>query len=223
MTGIPLPIIHKDARIPGRTLATSRLGIMPMDTSFIRAAAKKVAEEIEKLTVGVGVAYSFAGYPLYGYTNFPGRLTVELTDPDDVGWTPATFIDELISMRLAAEDEGFYGPFNVYLGRGWSAVLDADYSAVKGDNTLRRRAEAIDGISSIQTLDYLEALEAIMVEMDPNVVRAVIAMPMTTMQWTETGGLELYLKIMAIMVPQIRADFYDGIGLVHGSVTGEGS
>jgi hypothetical protein len=29
--------------------------------------------------------------------------------------------------------------------------------------------------------------------------------------------MEVRLKVMAIMVPQLRADFYRGTGIVHGS------
>lgn len=222
--GVPLPIIHKDAKISARQLAVSRQGNLPLDTTYVELASIKVAEEIEKFTVGVGIAYSFAGNAIYGYTNFPGRLTIELSDPTDAGWTPGTLINELISMRLAAEDVGFYGPFRVYMGRGWSAVLDADYSEVKGDNTLRQRALNLDGIQSIQTLDYLPEYDIVMVQLgDARTARAVVAMDMTTMQWTQLGGLEIFLKIMAIMVPQLRADFYGGVGLIHGTVTAAGS
>lgn len=222
--GVPLPIIHKDAKFSARQLDVSRNGNMPLDTTFVELASIKVAEEVEKFTVGVGIAYSFAGNAIYGYTNFPGRITVELSDPTDPSWTPGTMINELIAMRLAAEDVGFYGPFRVYLGRGWSAVLDADYSEVKGDNTLRQRALNLDGIASIQTLDFMPEYDIVMVQLgDARTARGVVAMDMTTMQWTQLGGLETFVKIMCIMVPQLRADIYGGIGLVHGTVTGAGS
>lgn len=218
-TGVPLPIIHKDAKIGMRELATSRESNIPLDTTFLELAAIKVAEEIEKFTVGVGIAYSFGGFSIYGYTNHPQRLTVELTDPTDVGWTPGTLINEIIQMRLAAEDVGFYGPFKMYLGRGWSAVLDADYSTVKGDNTLRQRIAMIDGISSIDTLDYMPENDIVLVQMDRRVAVGVVVMDLQTLQWNPSP-LELQMKVMAIMHPWIRADFYEGIGLVHGSVAG---
>jgi hypothetical protein len=40
---------------------------------------------------------------------------------------------------------------------------------------------------------------------------------MTTVQWEEQGGLLLNFKIMAIMVPQLRADHNGNTGIVHGT------
>ena len=219
LTGVPLPIIHKDAIIPARTLAVSRQGNMPLDTTFIRQATVKVAQEVEKMVVGVGIGYSYAGYNIWGYTNFPGRITVELTDPDDVSWEPQILIDELIEMRQALRDAGFQGPYKIYLGSRWDSRIDKDYSETKGDNTLRDRILKLDGISGLSTLDYLQNNEIIMLEMTPRVARAIVGMPMTTMQWEEMGGLKIRIKVMTIMVPEIRQDFYEEAGIAHGIPT----
>jgi uncharacterized linocin/CFP29 family protein len=218
--GVPLPIIHKDCKISARVLAVSRNGALPLDTTFVSLAARKVAEEVEKMTIGIGAGagYQYGGYTIHGYTSFPDRITYELTNPTDGGWTPKVLVQEVIGMRKAAEDVGFDGPFVMYISADWSALLDEDYSDVKGSNTIRQRILALDNISTIRTLDYLEGYQILLVQLTPDVARAIEGMPLTTLQWEHQGGMEICLKVMAIMVPQLRADYYNGTGIVHGNV-----
>lgn len=220
--GIPLPIIHKDFKFSLRELEVSRNGSIPLDTTVAGMAARKVAEEVEKLTVGIGAGqgYNFGGYKIYGYASFPERLTYEMSDPEAGGYAASTLITELIAMRKSAEDVGFYGPFVLYVSSDWSAFMDNDYSSVKGTNTVRQRVLAMEGISRIVTLDYLTGFQMLMVQLTPDVARAIIGMPLTTLQWEQKGGMEVCMKVMAIMVPQLRADFYNGTGIVHGIVPG---
>lgn len=217
--GVPLPIIHKDFKFSARQIAVSRNGNLPLDTTAATMASRKVAEEVEKMVVGIGAGagYSFGGYTVHGYTEFPDRLTYEITDPTSVGWEPSDLIKEIIGMRKAAEDVGFYGPFKMYTTSDWSAVFDEDFKA-NGNQTTRDRIKALDNIGSIQTLDYLSGYQILLVQMTPDVARAIVGMDFTTLQWEQHGGMEVRLKVMAIMVPQLRADFYKGTGIVHGAV-----
>jgi hypothetical protein len=222
MTGIPLPIIHKDFTIPLRHVRVSRKSGYAFDTALPADAAVKVAQEVEKLALGVGLNYMFAGRSLYGALNFPQRLTVELEDPLQPGWTGNDLIKDIIQMKAASRDVGFRGPWRMYVGSGWDDLMEEDYSATKGVNTLRERVLAMRGIRSIDVLDFMPAYEILLMQMDPRVARAVIAMPPTTLQWEQQGGMEMLFKVMAIMVPWFRADFYGATGLVHGAVGGDG-
>lgn len=220
MTGVPLPIVHKDFTLPLRDVAVSRKSGYPLDTSLPTDAAVKVAEEIEKLAVGVGVNFMFAGRSLYGMTNFPGRLTVELSDPTDGGWSGSDLVDDIVEMKAASKAVGFRGPWRMYHGSAWDGFFEKDYSTSKGTNTLFERIKAIRGIASIESLDFMPEGDIVLIQMDPRVARAVTAMPITTLQWEQQGGMEINLKVMAIMVPEFRADFYGGTGLIHGVVPG---
>ncbi len=53
--------------------------------------------------------------------------------------------------------------------------------------------------------------------MTTDVVREVIGMDVTTVQWETKGGMQLNFKVMAILVPQIRADQNSNTGIVHGT------
>jgi hypothetical protein len=53
--------------------------------------------------------------------------------------------------------------------------------------------------------------------MTSDVIRMVIGMDVTTVQWETMGGMRLHFKVMAIMVPQLRADYNSNTGIVHGT------
>ena len=62
LVGLPLPIVHKDFSMSARQIATSRNSGEPLDTTNATLAGKKIAEMIEKLTIGTISGYSAMGY-----------------------------------------------------------------------------------------------------------------------------------------------------------------
>lgn len=217
LTNLPLPVIHKDFFFNARQIATSRNGGVAIDTSMAQLAGRKVAEEAEKLVLGVSPSgFSYGGGVVYGLTNFPGRITKVLTNPNNSAWTPALFIREILSMRQSNVDTNHFGPWVVYVSPAWDYFLDGDYSALKGDNTVRDRLKAVNSIQDVRTADGLTGYQVVMVQMTSDVIREVIGMDITTVQWETMGGMRLHYKVMAIMVPQIRSDYYGTSGIVHG-------
>ena len=180
LKSLPLPIVHKDFHISTRQLLASRNGGSPFDTTMAELAARRVAEEIEKLTLGTRDEYQYGGGTIYGYTNYPGRLTGNLADPAGGGYTPADTVQDVLAMRQQSRDSFHNGPWKLYNSPDWEVYLDDDYSTSKGDNTLRERILKLSGINSMTTLDYLEDLQFILVQQSTNVVRAVIGMEITT-------------------------------------------
>jgi hypothetical protein len=65
----------------------------------------------------------------------------------------------------------------------------------------------------------LKPFTLLMVQMTPNVVRAVDGMSITTVQWESVGGMRLNFKTMCIQVPQIRADHYGNCGILHATTS----
>lgn len=221
LVGLPLPIIHKDFHFSARQVMASRNGGSPLDTTTAELAGRRVAEEAEKLLLGLSTKaneYPYGGYKIQGYTDFDDRLTKSLTDPTDSSWTPATFVNEVLEMKLQSQNAYHYGPWMLYTAPNWDIYLDDDYSSAKGDNTLRERVRKIEGIQDVRTLDYLTDYIAILVQMTSDTVREVIGMDINTVQWETKGGLQLNFKVMAIMVPQLRSDYNGNCGIVHGSV-----
>jgi uncharacterized linocin/CFP29 family protein len=224
LTNLPLPIIHKDFSFSARQIAVSRNGSMPLDLSVAESAARRVAEGAEQLLLGVAGSYAYGGGTVYGFTNFPSRITKALTDPTDSTWTPRTLVQEVLSMRQLSQAALHYGPWIMYTSLAWDQYLDEDLntsSANASNITLRDRLRRIEGIEDIVTLDYLNGYDALLVQLTSDVVREVVGMDITTVQWETKGGMELNFKVMAILVPQVRADFNGNTGIVHGSVSGQ--
>ena len=75
LEGLPLPITHSNFWFSSRRLAISRNSGTPLDTTMAEAAGRRVAEQIEKTTIGTvagltyGTASEYGRSPtVYGYT-----------------------------------------------------------------------------------------------------------------------------------------------------------
>ena len=173
LEGTPLPIIHADFWVGARKLATSRNTGTPVDTTMGEACGRRVAETMEKLTIGNGPTFAYGGAStyvggygrtaqVYGYTNFPSRLTkTNMTAPSGGGWTPETTQQEVNVCLNTLRNNKFYGPFMMYHSNDWDPYMDGDYyiartsGAVAPTKTLRERLRAIDGIMDVRRLDFL--------------------------------------------------------------------
>lgn len=229
LMGLPLPITHSNFYFSSRRLAMSRKTGTPIDSVMAEAAGRRVAEEIEKVTIGTVTGKSLvptnnseygSTIQVYGYTNFPDRVTkTDITAPTTGGWTPAQLVADVLDMIESLNTNGFYGPFMCYHSTDWSQYMDQDYSSAKGDNTLRDRIAKIDQIAGPpRRLDFLtNTFTILLVQMTPDVARAVNGMEFTTVQWETMGGFRLNFKVLAIQVPQLRSDINSNTGIAHGT------
>lgn len=215
LVNLPLPIIHKDFQFSARQVMASRNGGSPLDTTMAELAGRKVAEEAENLLLGVSSSYAYGGGTIYGYTNFPSRLTKTMTVP--ATGNHATTVAEILQMKTQSQDAKHYGPWFCYCSTSWDEFMDEDYLAAKGDNTLRDRIGAIEGIERPATLDFLPTKTLLLVQKTADVARMVVGMDVTTVQWETMGGMQLNFKVMAILVPQLRSDINSNTGIVHGT------
>jgi uncharacterized linocin/CFP29 family protein len=218
---LPLPFVHSDFQYSARQLATSRQTGAPLDTTTGEMAGRRVAEMLERLTLGRLSTYTYGGGTIYGMTNFPSRLTATFTAPNSTGWTPATLLDEMLDAKQTLQDAKHYGPYMVYFSSAWDKYLDNDFNTNYPNKTLRQRISEIDGFQEIRTLDYLDTASStyniVITEMDTGTIRLVIGMDVTTLEWDDMGGLRKNYKVMAIIVPQLRADYDGNTGILHGS------
>jgi len=181
---------------------------------------------------------------VYGYTNFPARITTAANhNPSNFGgYTPANTLADVLAMIDLSRANKFYGPWMLYHSNDWDKYMDTDYILTGGNvatQTLRNRLRAIDGIQDVRRLDMmfgtapvapsggslnygdkydtLNPFTLLLVQMTPDVCRMVNGMDITTVQWESKGGLQLNFKVMAIQVPQLRADYYNRCGIIHGT------
>jgi hypothetical protein len=214
-----------------------------------RASGRRVAEMVEKTTIGVetGIAYGGAsthvgGYgrtsQVYGYLNFPARLTkTDLNTP--TGSNPEATVQDVLEMRDQQTAAKKFGPWMLYHSNDWDAFMDNDYARLGGSNanmTLRDRLRKIDGIIDVRRLDYLPSSAStysaapdritvanpftlLMVEADEETAQAVNGMDLTVIQWETKGGQQLNFMVMCIWVPRLRADFYGHCGILQATTS----
>lgn len=218
---IPLPVIHKDADFTFREIAVSRTGGFAFDTTYLEQAGEEVAIEIERLAIGTSAfnGYSFGGNALWGLLNFPDRMTkTDMTVPD--GTNGAVTVAEIIEMREAARTNNQYGPWTLLVSPAWEKWLDSDYNPATSDTrTLRERIMAIEGITGIESMDYIDDGEyhMLLVNEKTTVIRLIIGFDIQTIQWSTQGGQLNHYKVMAMILPQLRADIDGRTGIVHGT------
>lgn len=225
LEGLPLPITHAGFHFSSRRLALSRNTGTPLDMTLPEAAARRVAEKVEKTLIGTvtGLTYgntsSYGQTPkVYGYTNHPLRNTkTNLTAP--TGSNAASTVADVLTMIESLANDNFFGPFMLYHSTDWDKYMDNDYILTGGNvatQTLRNRLRAIEQISDVRRLDFLtNTFTLLLVQMTSDVARAVNGMDLVTVQWESRGGMQLNFKVMCIQVPQLRADFNGNMGLLH--------
>lgn len=254
LQGLPLPITHSDFYFSSRVLAVSRNSGTPLDTTMAESSGRRVAETVEKTLIGTytGITYGgnstqVGGYgrasSVYGYTNFPSRLTnTTFHLPTGGSWTPGKTLADMLGALDQLRANKFYGPFMVYTSNDWDQYLDNDYIVSSGVGnvsglsmqTLRNRLRQIDGITDVRRLDMMFSKQLtgpasdaqnffpftmLFVQMTPDVARAVNGMDMTTVQWESVGGMRINFKVMCIQVSQLRADFYGNCGILQATAT----
>lgn len=204
---LPLPIVHKGFQLNIRVLNASRKLGQPLDTTLAQMAARKVAEKIEEILFVGASTYTFGGGTLYGYVDHPQANSVTLSIHWDASSkTGALILADVIAMKQASITDRHYGPWVLYVPTAYETVLDEDYSTSYPNVTIRDRIKQIGGIEDVKVVDKLTADTVVLVEMQPETARMVIGLQPTTLQWDTEGGMTNHFKVMAIMVPQIRAD-----------------
>ena len=238
---IPLPVTHCGFYVSQRVLAQSRNSGTPIDTTMAEACGRRVAETIEKMTIGtldlssmvMGSSNTYANRGIYGFITQPDRITK--TDITASGsFVAETFVDEVLVMRDLAYAQKFYGPFILYTSTNWDQFLDRDYWVFESQGgaaptrTVRDRVKRIEGIMDIRRLDFLTDSDVlILVQMTSDTVRAINGMEVTTVQWDTRGGLQSNFQVMAIQVPDLRSKYIGTsvdadarvCGIVHGTTS----
>lgn len=234
LKSIPLPITHSDFYFTDREIASSRNSGMALDARMGEMAGRRVAESVEKTTIGVetGITYGTRSgdaatahtgtSTVYGYTNFPYRVTkTDLTTP--TGTNPEGVMTDVLEMIETMQSNGYFGPYTLYHSTGYSRYLNDDYyraGSTSAVRLLRERIMAIEGISDIRRLDYLTSgFQLILVQMDGEVAEAIEGMQITTVQWDAHGGFQKNFKVLCIMVPFLRAPYNGVAGIVHGTTS----
>lgn len=230
---VPLPITHSDFFFSKRQLAVARRTGKPLDMTMVKMAARRVIESIEDTTIGLvtGLTYGTrtAGFnahdgtsTIYGYTNYPNRVTkTDLTTP--TGSNPEAVMTDVLEMIETMHTNGYHGPFMLYTSTAYDRYLNDDYfrsGSTSAVRLLRERIFAIEDIRGIRRLDRLTSgYQMILVQMDSETAQAIDGMPITTVMWESQGGMRVNFKVMAIQVPLMKAPFNGTAGIIHATTS----
>lgn len=222
LASLPLPIIHRDFWLNTRAIQASRDKGEPLDTTQATKAGRKVTEKIEDIVFNGTSSYAVGGSTLYGYTDYPARITYDITTHwDDLSDTSTESVGEqiladVLNMIQNAVDDQYFGPYMLYVPTNWQKTLLDDFKK-NSDKTVIQRIRELDQIIDIKVADKLSADNAVLIQMTRDVVDMVVGQDPTTVQWETNGGFRLNFKALAIMVPRLKQDFNGKTGIVHGS------
>lgn len=179
------------------------------------AASRRVGEAVEQTTLGMRDS-QFGEVSLYGIFNHP-KTTKHRIDFDEPMFKDFNrgrqsqlrvdvTVDHMIELSVANK---FYGPWALVHGWEYDALLDNDYN---GDQTLRqyisREGRLYGRVEHVIRADFIKDYRLALVQMTSDVIRVVVAIDPTLIQW------EGELRIICIVVPQVRADHKDHVGIV---------
>jgi len=215
---VPIYITHKDFNINVRALEASRKLGTALDVTQVEVATRLVTESLEDdLFNGAGI--NVAGLTAPGYTNFNQRNTYEFVTGeawDAAGKTGTEILTDLINMIELAHTDRMFGPYNLYVPTTYWTKFQEDFKT-NSDRTILERLQAVAGINSIRPADRLTANNVVLVQMTRDVVDEITGLQPTMVQWDSHGGFQVNFKVLAIMVPRVKADFDGRCGIVHGS------
>lgn len=213
--GVPIPVFHKEWELGARQLASSRAGGSSLDTTTVQIAGRIVMERIESHIFNGIPGLKVGGLSLYGYCTHPDRNTYELQADwaEDAG---AGIVADVLAMLQKQYDDRYRGPFMLYVGSDYWGNLQNDYSAAKGDNTILQRIEALKDISGVDTADFLESDEVVLVQMTSDVVDLAVAQDLRNIQWSQQP-MSTDFMTFAIMAVRVKSEKNGRSGICHGS------
>jgi len=212
----------------------------PLDTTMAEQCGRRVAETLEKMTIGtvdysatvIGSSTDFTNRGIYGFRTQPDRITkTDVTA--SASFVASTLLADVIAMKELARAQKFYGPFVLYYSTSWDQYMARDYyvtataaGIAAPTQTMLQRLQQIGGITKIQMLDFFTNTdELLLVQMNSDTVRAVDGMDWTTVQWEEQGGAKINFRVMGIKVPDLRSQYVGTstssrkAGIVHGTTS----
>jgi uncharacterized linocin/CFP29 family protein len=215
LTGIPVPIIHKDFNLNIRALTASRRTGQPLDTMQVERATRMVSEKIEQMLF-LGYTGLGSNNTIYGYTNATNRNTTTSTGSKD--WDTDSTGEDMLVDTLAMIDklvgDNMYGPYGLYVTNTAYVRMGADFKA-NSDKSILQRLLEIPNLRWIKPASFCPAKQQIMVQMTKDVVDMIDGIQPTLVEWDSHGGFVKHFKVLAIMLPRVRNDAELQSGIVH--------
>jgi len=211
LENVPVPITHKEFSINIRALAASRNGGMPLDTTQAAVSTRRVSDGLENMLFN-GSTIKAGGGSIYGYTTFPSRNIGNLA----AAWSTATgaqILADFLAIIDALVADNMFGPYMVYVPVTYYTNMLDDFKTASDKSTLQRLLE-IPQISGIKPTTQLTT-GVVFVQMTSDVVDMVVGFQPIPVMWESHGGMVVNVKVLAIMVPRLKADYDGRCGIAH--------
>ena len=222
LSGLPLPITHKDFFLNLRQLSASRNSNTPLDTIQAATAGRVVSEKAEQMLFQGGK--TFGGLTIYGYTTFPQRSTGDFNGGkswDDATKAGTSYLTDVLNALTRMSGQRQYGPFIIYVPTDAGVIIEGDFEPLSANPiTIRERILKISQIADIRVADQLPTGNVIFSQLTADNVVWVQGEPLQTVQWDEGGGFTINFKAFQIAVPLFRADAAGRSGTLHMSDAG---
>ena len=212
LQSVPLPIIHKDFEINLRALEASRRLGETLDTTQAALASRLVSERIENILFN-GANITVTNSTIYGYTTHPARNTGAVS----AAWATATgeqIVSDIVSMMSDLAADNMYGPYALYVPTAVYAHFADDYKT-NSDRTILERILAIPEIEVVRGTSNLTGSNVVLVQLTRDVVDVVDGIQPMPVQWESQGGFVVHFKVLAIMIPRVKADAKGQCGIAH--------
>jgi len=216
---VPVYLTTDDFSVGIRTLRMSQRVGIPIDTTLVSQATRRVNEAIEDSFIN-GAA-TVGGYATPGLVNAPNANTQALTlsawDASTVG---DTILNETLAMIAKLQGDFKFGPYNMYVPTAVGNYLETDFKA-NGPLTIKQRLQQIEAGGRnliIRTADQLPANTVVFMQMTNDVIDVVDGQAPTVIPWTSIDGFTLYWMVMAIQIPRVKTDYDGNSGICIGTI-----
>jgi len=208
---VPLPFAFEDYEFDITELeAVQRLG-GTLDTAYTEEAQRSVAETFESWLVNGAPEFSVDGNTIFGYRTHPNRVLGTGTSwatADNIYPTVLKMYTDMLNIRRP-------GPYGLYMNVLQFGQMHAEEGVDRAWNVYRRIGESFPQIVSIKSSSAVPAGELLLVELQRRTVDLAIKMDPANVPWEIMGGLAQHVRVIGSIVPRLKADGENKVGLVH--------
>jgi hypothetical protein len=208
-----------------RTLSASqRGGGVPLDTSLIEQATRRVNEAIEDAAIN-GIPTPVFGSSVPGLLNAPNVNTYAYAGGE--AWTAAgktgqEIIDDVLAMVTLAVGDRKFGPYTLYVNTAYDLILNRNWSdgVTTFPTTVRQRLEQMSFGGQplrVRSADMLPANRTVLVQRTSDVIDLVVGQEPTVISWDQDGGLGMNWIVLACIIPRVKTTYTDQSGIVTGN------
>lgn len=217
---VPIPCTWDDFSLDIRTSAVADRSGYPIDTDQVEQATRNVNEAVEDAAINGG--------PQVDNTQAVGLLATTNTQAyvDNQAWTHADhsgedILQDIQNMVSVAQDDKFYGPYNLYVPGNYWLKLGNDFKSNSDKSVLTRLRELEYGGRpiNIRPADKLPANRTLLIQMTSDVVDVVVGQTPATINWEDGPGFEEYFIVLACIVTRVKSNSEGNYGIVAGNTT----